>query len=413
MDDEAEIQDEVVPALISDEYMKTVLTQTDEFVKDLRSQENYKLANQVIKLVTISENLQFQLKNEQQKIEDLLEKFVDADGRIEKAVKISQRDYDVIKKLKDEVTNAWKSTDAAKLREQHTHESLNQTRKKYLALLEQNKKMAVQYEDTDELGESAATVLQECDRLTTEIAELNKRLLIQRAYSEELQKKLEASQEKHQELYHQWDTATNESLSNRKKVETLTFTVNELREQVENGYDELTHFKKQSEMLHKRLKFREQQLNEMTEKLEKISSENSILTTAKSKLELSLKALKSETNLIRQEMAQHQNYIRLKEDESKKLFLENEREMKRCENLQRKIASLEKALSKNEMEIANKKTEIHTAEKERDLIKKASDDVKRENDKMLKKIDQQINEMEKHNGESFFEFKSFFSGVRF
>lgn len=397
MADEGETQDEPVPSIITDDYMKIVLAQTDDFVKDLRGQANYQLANQVIKLVTISENLQFQLKDEQQKIEDLLEKFVDAGGRIEEAIKISQRDNDVIKKLRDEVSIAWSTADAAKLREQHTHESLNQTREKYLALVEQTRKMGTKFEESDELGENAVTVLMECDRLSTELVEVNKRLLVQRAYSDELQKKLEDQIEKNRELFRDWDSATNESLSNRKRVEILTARVEELKEQLATSTDNLTHFKTQSEKLHKRLRERDRQMSDMRELHEKTANENSMLLANKTKLEISMKNAKTDLLNAKQEILQMQNYIRLKEDESKKLSLENEQGMKKAESLQRKIASLEKIISKQDLDIVNKKTEIVTAENERDLIKKASDKLKKENDKLMKKIEHQMVDLEKLN----------------
>lgn len=53
---EAEIQEEPIPAIITNEYLKDALQKTEEFVKELRSQGSYQLANQVIRLVTISES---------------------------------------------------------------------------------------------------------------------------------------------------------------------------------------------------------------------------------------------------------------------------------------------------------------------------------------------------------------------
>lgn len=405
--DEDDVHDEPVPSIITDDYLNVVLTQTDEFIKELRGQSNYSLANQVIKLVTILENLQFQLKEEQKNIQDLKVKFVDATGRIEQAIKISQHDNDVIKKLREEVASAWKLSDIAALREQHAHESFHETRKKYLALIEQNKKMTTKFEASDELGDDGVTVLQECDRLSTELAENKKRLLVQRAYSDELQKKLDDQTEKNRELFREWDSATNESLSNMKKVENLTLRVDELRDQLETTSGSLTVFKTQNEKLHKKLNDREQQLSNMKENQEKISNENAALLANKTKLELALGASQTALSNAKLENLQFQNYIRLKDDETKKLVNENEQGMKKIENLQRKISSLEKNVSKLEMELRNKKNEIHTAEKERDLMRKASDDLKKENDKALKKIEHQMSDLEKLNGRITLKFLIF------
>lgn len=343
-------------------------------------------------------DLQFQLKDEQQKIEELIEKHVDATGRIEQALKISQQDQDVIQELRKEVENAWNVADTAKLREQHTHESLNVTRERYQNLLQQMKKYETKIEDSDELGKHKATVLQECERLNSEVDEMNKRLLVQRAYSDELQKKLDESLEKNRELFREWDTATNESLSNRKKIETLQKRLEELTEEHEKITESMIHYKEAAEARHKRLKEREKQVIDLTDNLEKFKSDNAVLNIIKGKMELSLKAYKSDIVNFKHDMDQFQNYIRLKDDENKKLLLEHEREMKKVENLVRKISSVERVASKQEQEILTKKTEILTAEKERDLIKKASDDMKKDNDKLQRKIENQMREAEKLNG---------------
>jgi len=397
MDDE-EIQEEQVPLIITDEYLSTALQKAEDFIKELRSQENYQLANQFLRLVTILENVHFQLKNEETKTQDLLNQRLDATGKIEAALKISQKDNDLIVKLKTETMAAWKETDVSILREQHTNESLNVTRDRYLNLKEKLQKMSSKLEMNDELGEHKFTVLQQCERLHVEVEELNKRLFVQREYSEELQKKLDDSLEKNRDLFREWDTATNESLSNKKKAEKLQKTLDDIKENYENNLESLIHYQEVAENYQKRLSEREKQVMNFADKLEKCQGDNAWLKEVKSKLELAIKSYKSEINNIKHELKQFESYVRLKDDENRKLVTGHEHEVKKVENLVRKICSVEKILSRQEQEMLIKKNEIVTAEKERDLIKKSSDDMKRENDKLSQKIEHLMKEIERLNG---------------
>lgn len=393
-----EVQEEKVPAFITDEYLTTSLQKAEEFIKELRSQENYELANQFLRLVTILENVYFQFKSEERMNKDLLEHRLDATERIEAAVKLSQKDNEVMEKLKTEIVEAWKEADVAVMREQHTNETLNITRDRYLNLKEKLQKMSSKLEMNEELGEHKLTVLQQCERLFVEVEETNKRLFVQRQYSEELQKKLDDSLEKNRDLYREWDLATNDSLSNKKKAEKLQKTFDEIKEEYEKNLDSLIHYQESSENFLRRLRERDKQVESLTDKVEQFRGDNLWLKEVKSKLELTIKSYRTDIKHFKHELKQFESYARLKDDQNKKLALGQEQEMKKVEGLVRKICSIEKLLSKQDQEMLIKKNEIVTAEKERDLIKKSSDDMKRENDKLSLKIEQLIREIERLNG---------------
>ncbi|XP_070506938.1 cilia- and flagella-associated protein 58-like [Chironomus tepperi] len=392
-----DVQEEKVPLVISDEYFSTSLQKAEDFIKELRSQENYELANQFLHIVTILENVFYQFKNEEQKTQYLLDQRLDATGKIEAALKISQKDNEVISKLKSEVLDAWKETDASIMREQHTSESLNVTRDRYLNLKEKLQKMSSKLEMNEELGEHKLTVLQQCERLHVEVEELNKRLFVQREYSEELQKKLDDSIEKNRDLFREWDSATNDSLANKKKAEKLQKELEEFKENYEKNLESLIHYQESSENYLKRLTERDKQVVNLTDRLDKFRGDNLWLKENKSKLELTIKSYKTEITHIKLELKQFESYVRLKDDQNRKLVITHEQEVKKVENLVRKICSIEKLLSRHEQDILIKKNEIVTAEKERDLIKKSSDDMKRENDKLSQKIEQLMKEIERLN----------------
>lgn len=105
-----------VPQIIDDDCFNTVRLKTETLIKDLREHEQYQLAREFIRLFSLTENLFLNLKDEQASSRVLVEQHVDATGRIEEAVKISQKDHDVIENLRKEVTDAWKLSDVSKSR---------------------------------------------------------------------------------------------------------------------------------------------------------------------------------------------------------------------------------------------------------------------------------------------------------
>ena len=391
--------DEPVPIIITEEFFKKVQTRTQVVIKDLREHEQYQLANEFIRLQNVAENLQMNVKDEKDKFNELLAKQVEASGRIEESLRISERDRDVIRKLREEVIEAWKISDAAKAREFGVTEQMEVTLNKLNKTKKDLEKFTYKVDTEDEtLGKHKTTVLQECERLTSEIDDLKSRLQVQRAYSDEIQMKIQDLTQKNQDLYLQWDDATNSSLANQKQVGLLKTKVFEMEENLDKVTETMVHYKSQTETLHARLKHRDQQLSEMRENLEKCRTENSILSVTKGKLELNLKNSIDELYEMRLEMGQLKNSSRLKEDENRKLILENERSLKRIERFIRNIDMVEQTASKLRLELQNQKSVIETAVKERDSIKKTNDKMQKESQSLQKKGELLLRENERRDG---------------
>lgn len=394
-------EDVSVPQTIDDEFFKTVQLRTETLIKDLREKEQYQLARELIRLFTIAENLQLNFKDEQAKVRQLKEQHVDATGRIEDAVKISQKDRDTISKLRLEVVGAWKRTDASKTREVEMSDRLDLITAKFGNAQNELKKFATRIEESDgsPLGQHKVTVLQECERLSSEINDLNKRLQVQRAYSEEVQHKLDDSLETNRNLFQQWDEASNESLSNKKRVELLTAKVETMIQQLDKMNESMLHFKTQSEVRHNKIVERDRRLSVLQNDLEKVKNNYAALGAVKTKLDASFKACTTELSELKHEMDQLKNFMRLKEDENRKLIIENERQLKKLGGFTRKFAAIEKIVSKNEQDILTQKNVIVTVEKERDSIRRTNDSMKKENDQLNKKIEGLMHELEKRDGE--------------
>lgn len=396
-----EEEDEVIPQIITDEFFSNVQGKVQSLIKELREKEQYQLAAEFIKLLSVAENLQISFKDEQVQNQELTASHVDASGRIEAALMISQRDQDTIAKLRNEVIEAWSFSDLSKTREIAITEKLDEMRSKFEKATAELKKFERKIEDSDisSFGKHKVTVLQEVERLTEEVRELNKRLQVQRAYADEIQKKLDDSHETNRNIYNQWDEASNEALSNKKKVESLTQKRTELEDRLDQITEKMFHYKNQSETRHSRLQERDKQLSKKVEELEKVSSDMNLLKIQKTKLEESLKNCSTESNDQKHEINQLKNFLRLKEDEFRKLTRESEHQLKKIDGYVRKVASIEKVVAKNEAEILNQHSEMVTIEKEREAIKRSNDSLKREGELLQKKIDKLMVDIEKREGE--------------
>lgn len=397
------IEKETVPQIISEEFFKAFCSRVQTTIRNLREKdETIELANEVNLIWRVTENLELNLRDEQAKVEDLQRNRIDADGRINEALKISQKDQDTIKILRSETVEAWKVCDSSQKRDIETSEKLGALRLKYDSALLELKRCNVHLDENDgsQLGKHKATLIEECSRLNNEVKELSNRLQIQRAYSEQTQKKLEESTAANQELYRQWDEATNDGMSNQKKAKKLEETLEQKNDELRSLEDSVNHYKNQSEARHARLAKRDLQLKSAREEVEKLRIDKNALTVQLAGFEKDYE--KSKEDLKRQtiEMEQIKKFLKLKEDESRKILHENEHQLKKSEVLVRKISSLESVISKNESEIVNFKQDLFTARKEQDLLKKVSDDLLLERAALQKKIDRLNFEIDKRDGSS-------------
>jgi myosin heavy subunit len=408
-------EEEIIPSVITEDFYKAFQGKSATFIKSLREKGSFELAYEFTRLFTVSENLNFNLRGEQAKVRHMIENHVDATGRVEEAVKISQRDRDTIAKLREEIVESWSLMENSKKREVQALEKLEEIREKYN---EQQKDIAkltnrVDNSDLGQLGDHKVTVIQEVDRLTAEIDDLEKRLQVQRAYSDEIQTKLDDSLEKNRELFHEWDSVTNESMANKRRLDVMRIKVSNLEDTCDDLGQKAKSYKDQSEARHRTLKQREEQLAGLRDELEKIRNSNMILAAAKGKLELNIKSMNTEYNDMRHSMEQSKNFMRLKEDENRKLVIENERNLKKIEGFIRKVAETLLIVSRKEHEIQSQRNEITTAEKERDSIRRANDAMKKEKENLRKKTETLIKETEKRDGECWIENKLSSCPLRF
>ena len=388
---------EAIPAIITNEFFNNTINKTVLLIRELRENSQYRVANDILRLVTVCENLQLNLKEEQEKYQKLQEKHLDATDRIKAALKISQHDREAIAIFKKEINIAWGLADVSAIREQRAHESLNKVTSQYVK--HGHDKFTTQTDDTQQsiLGAHNLTIIQESERLTAEVQELNKRLFIQRAYSDELSMKLESADSKNKDLYQQWDDATNESLINNQKNEQLLRKVDSLEEKLENTTDDYQHFKRKFEKCNKDLKNKELLIATYVEKINIETTENQVSSNTIQKLQKDTHALQDEAKERHFEIVLLRTRMALNEDDNKRLVADNEKRIKDYEAIMRKLATVEKNKSQLDQDILNQKNETKTAEKECDFLKKADETMKKSVSKLKKRMDLQKSELEKNS----------------
>ena len=388
---------EPIPAIITNDLFNSIVNKTVLLIRELRENSQYHVANNIVRLVTVCENLQFNLKDQQEKYQSLEEKHLDATDRIKASLKISQHDREAIAVFKEEINVAWGLADVSAIREQKAHESLNKLTKQYVK--HGQDKFTTQPDESQQsiLGAHNETVIQEAERLSAEVQELNKRLFIQRAYSEELSIKLDNADEKNKDLFQQWDDATNESLLNKQKNEQLKRNVDSLEEKLENAIDDYEHFKKKFEKSQKDVKNKELLIASYQEKLAAELSEHQTTSNTIKKLQNDSHTLQDQAKERHFEITQLKTTMALNEDDNKRLVADNEKRIKDYETIMRKLATVEKIKCRLDQDLLNQKNETTTAEKECDFLKKADENMKKSVSKLMKKMDLQKSDLEKNS----------------
>lgn len=388
---------EPIPAIITNEFFNSTINKTSLLIRELRENSQYRVANDILRLVTVCENLQFNLKDEQEKYQALEEKHLDATDRIKAALKISQHDREAIAVFKKEINIAWGLADVSAIREQRAHESLNKLTKQYVKHGQDTFIRSADDSQQALLGVHNITVIQESERLTAEIQELNKRLFIQRAYSDELSSKLENSEGKNRDLYLQWDDATNDSLINKKNNEILQRKVESLEEKLEKTTDDYRHYKSKYDKCHKDVKNKETVIANYLEKLSNEKTENQASSITIQKLQNDTHILVDEAKERYFEVSQLRTRMSLIDDVNKRLVVDNEKRIKDYETIMRKLATVEKNKNQLDQDFLNQKNQTKTAEKECDFLKKADENMKKSVIQLKKRMGLQTSELEKNS----------------
>lgn len=95
------------------------------------------------------------------------------------------------------------------------------------------------------LGKHKENILRERDRLNSEVEELNRRLQIQRTYTDETEKKRLESEKKLKEMYKLLDATSDEAFREKKMIELYKIQLTELTADRDNKEEVMRHYKSQ------------------------------------------------------------------------------------------------------------------------------------------------------------------------
>lgn len=310
------------------------------------------MAEDFQKLLLTSQQLRQQLLDEQDKIEKMQDEVSAAAGRVSQALAISQKDQDTIQALRSEIEDAWKRADAAQSREQTAQEAMNQMREKLEKLSADSDRHGDKEDEVGAaMGKHKENILRERDRLFVEVEELNRRLLTQRTYTEELEQKCNDSDIKVKELYKVLDETSNDAFRDKRMLENLQTQHVEVTTELVQITGEAKHFKQQAEASHKTTVQQSMQMAAIRTTLERLTTSNNLLQVKLAKAQGDFENMVQLKEKVTNELNTKVNILKLKEDENNKYRLENTKLSKNKELLQKKIVLLETAKSTFEQEV--------------------------------------------------------------
>lgn len=111
-------------------------------VNTLQSDQQFTLADEVQRILNVGQSLKTALGEQHTENRRLQDEIKDAVGKVAAAFEISQNDQDTIERLKLEIENSWRQTDAAHVREQSAQELVLEMRIKLEQMQVEIKKTA-------------------------------------------------------------------------------------------------------------------------------------------------------------------------------------------------------------------------------------------------------------------------------
>lgn len=96
-------EEEIVPKVITDEVFEEVTTRANTIIRDLQNSKQYLVAEDLQKLILVTQNLRQNVIDEKEKIEQMKAEVIASQQRVQHAVKMSKQDQEVIQQLKSEI----------------------------------------------------------------------------------------------------------------------------------------------------------------------------------------------------------------------------------------------------------------------------------------------------------------------
>lgn len=230
-------------------------------------------------------------------------------------------------------------------------------------------------------------LLRERDRLQAEVDELQKRLQLQRLYTEELEKKREESKTRIKELVKQLDEHTNEQFKEKRILESTQNELKEVTAERDAANQELEHLRATASQNHRTILQQQLQLAAHRANIEKLTTSCNINSIKLAKINSDLDGMAQIKEKLTNELNTKNNLLKLKEDENNKFRLENSKAVKQKEAIMKKLVSTLGNKSNLEQDTLKLKNMIVTLEKERETSKKSLDQSKKYAESLIRERD--------------------------
>ncbi|XP_023292257.2 cilia- and flagella-associated protein 58 [Lucilia cuprina] len=373
----------LVPDDFDEQFYKDLLNKIPEITKVLRQKDSQNNADNVQRLVICSNRFKCNLKLEKSKCEDLEQELNKLRSQLSDAHKMTQLDQDTIAQLREVIESAWRQKDAAHIREQTAQDELVKLKETVEEQLHTIKSLS----DTRASLKHRRDENKEKENLKAEIRDLNKRLQMQRNYTTELETMNQTLEEKNKNLIKVLDETSTEAFNSKKRIDTLTKDLNQLKCDELKYTEQISLLKQQYEKLTKMKVRQNLQILSLKTNMEHLNTQHNATCNKLAKVTVDLEYAAQERDKNKRDLTQKLNILKVREDEIIKWKQENAKLAKLQDNASRKYCTLEETRKEFEQENLRLKTQLNTQDKEFEAMRRVVQQFERNNNNLIKERD--------------------------
>ncbi|XP_032578912.1 cilia- and flagella-associated protein 58 [Drosophila sechellia] len=372
----------LVPDDFDDDFYKELCDKIPEATKALRQKDTPNNADNVQRLLICGSRYKSDLRLEKERSQELRKEIESLEERLENAAKVTKMDMATIEELRGIIEGAWKQKDAAQIREQSAQDEVLSLREK----LDESEQM-VAHLNEKRLAMSKRDDGKERERLKAEIADLNKRLQLQRTYATELDHTIEGLEAKNKELLKLLDETSSDACNLKRKSDALTKELSTMKTEESRYQEQISQMKSANEHLTK-VKVRQNlQILSLKTNLEHLNTQHNAANNKLAKITVDLEYTVQERDKNKRALNQRINLLKVREDELIKVRQDNGKLAKSQEAIARKYAVLDEA--KREVETLNirLRTQLGTQDKELESMRRVVHHFEKNNENLTKERD--------------------------
>ncbi|CAD7089959.1 unnamed protein product [Hermetia illucens] len=369
-----------------------VITNADLAAQALIQEEKHMLANQVGKLVDYCYILKADLEKKQQEIEELMPKIGEANDRMTQAMNVSLTSERTVQILQVALGKAWGEVDASRLREQTMQEQMSEMYAKLTTLegkLKKTQKTEGMGEMTDvgPLANKKETILRERDRLQAEVEELDKRLHMQRLYSENVEKFRQDAEAVNTTLMQELESSDTDKVKFKRRIQDLHLSIEKAKDTNLGLTKRINSLENRIEDYQKQLEAKTFELQNMRLQFEKMKSEQASWNATLVKRSAALNTCTQENRSLSEQLRTILNKLKAKEYEVLEIRRDCKKSVANFDLVVSRLNKMSNARSNLNKSIVILKNEISNLQKEITLNIKVIAEERHEKDSVIHERD--------------------------